>query len=282
VTHLVVLSEADAMAKSPDDAGGTVEKLFATALRGVPEATEAWEAIHTLHRRGGEDVFTAASALLDSRRPQERARGADILAGLEQPPGVQARAADRMLPLLRDEQDAEVLHSLIASLGHGGDPRVPGAVSPLRDHPSARVRGAVLLTLLKFPDEDRLSLLLTFADDPDEGVRSLAMLPLRNLFPDADPPGLRDLLVRRMDDVSPELRAEAVLQLARRKDPRVLAPLRRALRRARVRVEFVEAAGALGDPSLLPALRALEGQREEDPRFQRELTLALTLLETHT
>jgi hypothetical protein len=45
--------------------------------------------------------------------------------------------------------------------------------------------------------------------------------------------------------------------------------------RARVRQEFVEAAGLLGDVSLLPLLRALVGQREDDAPFHRALSRAL-------
>nr|WP_301540761.1 HEAT repeat domain-containing protein [Corallococcus exiguus] len=106
------------------------------------------------------------------------------------------------------------------------------------------------------------------------------MAHLRLLAPEADTLALRDSLVRRMDDGSPALRAEAVLLLAQRKDTRTLEPLRRALRRSRVRQEFVEAAGALGDPSLLPVLRALEGQRQDDRPFTRELAQAIAALES--
>ncbi|WP_147469262.1 HEAT repeat domain-containing protein [Corallococcus sp. AB045] len=268
------------MAREPDQDDRAVEALVATALQGVPESSEAWEAIRALHRRGGEAVFDAASALLRSRLPRERARGADILAQLEQPSDVRSRAADRMLPLLNEEQDAQVLPALIACLGHLEDARVPSAITSFRDHPSAQVRGAVLLSLLKSPGEDPLSVLLAFADDVDEGVRGLAMAHLRTLPPEVDTPALRDSLVRRMDDGSPVLRAEAVLLLAQRKDPRTLEPLRKVLRRSRVRQEFVEAAGALGDPSLLPALRALEGQRQDERPFTRALAQALAALES--
>ncbi|WP_147445495.1 HEAT repeat domain-containing protein [Corallococcus aberystwythensis] len=256
-----------------------MDALVAVALRGVPESSEAWEAIYALRRRGGEKVFAAASALLRSPLPRERARGADILAQLEQPPDLRSRAADLMLPLLSREKDAQVLESLILGLGHLEDSRVTGVITPLRDHPSARVRGAVLLNILKSPGEELLPVLLAFADDPDEGVRGLVMAHLRTLPPEVDTPGLRDVLVRRMDDVSPMIRAEAVLLLAYRKDPRILDPLRRVLRRSRVREEFVEAAGALGDPSLLPALRALEGQRQDDRPFTRALATAIAALE---
>ncbi|NOK16471.1 HEAT repeat domain-containing protein [Corallococcus carmarthensis] len=266
------------MAHDPDEHDPAVEALVAVALQGVPEASEAWEAIYALHRMGGETVFAAASALLRSRRPHERARGADILAQLERPSDVRSRATDQMLPLLLKEQDAQVLQSLIAGLGHLGDARVPEAIKPFRDHPAPRVRGAVLLSLRRTSDEEPLPMLLAFADDPDEGVRGQAMAHLRTLPPEVDTPGLRALLVRRMDDVSPVLRAEAVLLLAYRKDPRALEPLRKALRRSRVREEFVEAAGALGDPSLLPALRALEGQRQDDLPFTRTLAQAIAAL----
>lgn len=268
------------MAHEPDKDDRTVDALVATALRGVSESSEAWEAIYALHRRGGEAVFAAASALLRSRLPRERARGADILAQLEQPSDVRSRAADRMLPLLLEEQDAQVLPSLIAGLGHLGDARVPPATAPFRDHGSPHVRGGVLLSLLKSSGEDPLSVLLPFLDDPDEGVRGLAMAHLRTLPSDVDAPALRNSLVRRMDDGSPVLRAEAVLLLAQRKDTRTLEPLRRALRRSRVRQEFVEAAGALGDLSLLTVLRALEGQRQDDRPFTRALAQAIAALES--
>ncbi|RKG72756.1 HEAT repeat domain-containing protein [Corallococcus terminator] len=260
--------------------GRTVEALIAEALRGELESSEAWEAVDALHRRGGEPVFLAASALLRSPHPKERVRGADILAQLTQPADVRPRCVERMLPMLQEEADAQVLHALVLGLGHLGDERVPPAISPLRDHPSARVRGAVLLALLKAPEAEPLALLLSFVEDPDEGVRVLAMSYLRGLPDEVDTAGLREVLVRRLDDASPTIRAEAVLVLARRKDARVMESLRKALRRSRVRLEFIEAAGALGDASLLPLLRALGGAgRDDDVPFTRTRAQAIVALE---
>ncbi|MCY1044814.1 HEAT repeat domain-containing protein [Corallococcus sp. bb12-1] len=260
--------------------GRTVEALVAAALRGELESSEAWEAVDALHRRGGEAVFLAASALLRSPRPKERVRGADILAQLTQPSDVRPRCVERMLPMLQEEADAQVLQALVLGLGHLRDERVPRAIAPLRDHPSAKVRGAVLLALLKAPESEPPSLLLSFVGDADEGVRGLAMVHLRGLPDEADAPELREVLLRRLDDASPTIRAEAVLVLARRKDARVLEPLRKALRRSRVRLEFIDAAGALGDASLLPLLRALGGAgRDDDVPFTRTLAQALAALE---
>ncbi|RYZ40503.1 MAG: hypothetical protein EOO71_15880 [Myxococcaceae bacterium] len=260
--------------------GRTVEELVAAALQGELEGSEPWEAVYTLHQRGGEEVFLAASALLRSPRPKERVRGADILGQLMQPSDVRPRCVERMLPLLQEEQDAQVLQSLVLGLGHLGDERVPPAIAPLGGHPSAKVRGAVLLSLLKAPGTELLSLLLSFAEDPDEGVRGLAMVHLGGLPADVDTAELREVLVRRMDDASPPIRAEAVLMLAYRKDARILDLLRKVLRRSRVRLEYIEAAGALGDVSLLPLLRALRGAgRDDDLPFTRALEQALSALE---
>jgi HEAT repeat protein len=255
-----------------------VAGLVATALRGVPESSEAWEAIHALARRGGAAVFKVASELLRSKRSRERERGADILGQLDGSEVERSRAVDRMLPLLGEEQDVQVLHALILGLGHLRDGRVAPALVPLKQHASARVRGAVVLSLLKAPGVEALPVLLTFLDDPDVGVRGLAMSHVPLLPVEVDSPELREVLVRRMGDEDPDLRAEAVLALARRGDSRTLEPLRKALRRKRVRREFVEAAGLLGDVSLLPMLRALEGQREDDAAFHRELSRAIAAL----
>src|SRR5262249_8183071 len=89
---------------------------------------------------------------------------------------------------------------------------------------------------------------------------------------DADTPELRAALLRRLDDPDGITRGEALVGLARRKDPRIVEPLREGLGRgvlewAAPREDLgLEAVEELGDRSLVPDLDDLRDRcREQKP-----------------
>jgi HEAT repeat protein len=113
------------------------------------------------------------------------------------------------------------------------------------------------------PDERIVSALLAGFEDTDADVRDWAAL---GLGPElgVDTPELRDALARHLDDEGADTAGEAAVGLGGRGDERVLPVLRDWLVREDVGDLWVEAAGELGDPRLLPLLERLRERGWED------------------
>lgn len=104
-------------------------------------------------------------------------------------------------------------------------------------------------------------------DDPD--VRDWAAFALGTR--ENDTPQLRDALAHLLFDAAEDTAAEAAYALARRKDPRVLPVLERALLEPASGRLYLEAAAALGDPALLPVLEEVRRRGLADPDLERAI-----------
>lgn len=263
--------------------GHSVPELIALSLQGDKEDDAAWEAVRELRERGSDEVFEAAVKLLHSASARERGRGADILAqlgGRRRSDELITKCADEVLSALATEQDAAVLDAMGAALGHLRDDRAVPALQPLKNHPDADVRMGVVMGMMPHRDPVAIQTLIELSRDADEDVRNWATFSLGTQAEDVDTPELRDALFDRLTESNAELRGEALVGLAMRKDPRVLEPLRRELEGDTVIVLAVEAAQALEDVSLLPLLRHLQAPTSQDTgHFLSVLTEAIAHLE---
>lgn len=138
------------------------------------------------------------------------------------------------------------------------------------DHPAEEVRFAVAIALSAIAGGDQseavVSALIRLSTDADGDVRDWATMGLGSIT-EKDDDAIRDALAARLDDPEGDTAGEALLGLALRKDARALRPLLTRLEDGPGNL-IVEAAGALGSPDALPALRRLkaEGWDEGDPR----------------
>ncbi|MGH2721965.1 MAG: HEAT repeat domain-containing protein, partial [Actinomycetota bacterium] len=106
-------------------------------------------------------------------------------------------------------------------------------------------------------------ILVGLMGDADPEVRNWATFELGTQTT-MDGPDIRDALFHNTSDRDPDTRDEAILGLARRRDPRAEDVLVRRLREPGVGTLAVEAACYAGDPRLLPALRALAASWDLD------------------
>jgi HEAT repeat protein len=242
--------------RPPEDSRSTAE-LVSLALRGDEEDENAWEAIHALHWRGSREVLVAAERLVHSPLASERGRGADILGQLGLP--------ERTFP----EECFRLL------LSHLRDPRAVPELVKLKAHPRAEVRFGVVSGLKGQEHPEAIAALIELSGDPDEEVRNWATFELGDMVA-TDTPELREALLRRLTDSNAEVRGEALLGLARRKDARVLEPLQEALSAPNVLVLVVEAAMELRDRRVHPFLiRLRDRPGEADDYFQGVLDKAI-------
>ena len=221
-----------------------------------------WELIDAIVTECPDDVFEAAKQLLREHDQRARMLAADILGRLVIADQSQRmRVSQTLRGALATERDSGPVASMVAALGHVGDPATLDLVYPLAAHTCAEVRLAVAfavatLSLQPLGPQSRLALIRLSRDDNSE-VRDWATHALGTLS-DVDGPDVRAALLARADDDCHEARAEALFGLAVRRDPRAVPHLIRALQSPHVRGLEVDAAAAAADPRLLPALWALK------------------------
>ena len=109
-------------------------------------------------------------------------------------------------------------------------------------HEDANVRFAVACALGKFADDPRaVQALIALTGDCDEDVRDWATFAL-GVLGDADSSEIRAALLKRIDDPNPDVREEALVALANRKESRAILTLVTALNHGTVNDRLREAA----------------------------------------
>lgn len=131
------------------------------------------------------------------------------------------------------------------------------AILTLATHQDAGVRRGVAVTLPLLthgapPTGSMVAVAVRLTRDPDKAVRDHACFALTEQWREVDTPALREALADRLDDIDRDTRAEALVGLAYRHDPRALPRVHEALSRPVGVVRRLEmvAAGALSDPRL--------------------------------
>ena len=237
----------------------SVDALFRLAITSEDE-DQAWSAIERLQRLDTETVFTEAIRLCHSRDARRRRIGVDVLGQLGLPQQTSHESiVQLLLALLETEESPEVLASLGVALGHRSDARAIGSLLALQQHPDPDVRYGVVFGLLGHADPRAVDCLIALSADPEERVRDWATFGLAVQI-DTDTLALRAALLARLHDPDGNTAGEAMVGLARRKDPHVLAPLLAFLQAGHAGSLPLEAAAALGDPLLLPILQQIQAQ----------------------
>jgi HEAT repeat protein len=244
----------------------STQEIIQTALTTENEDIY-WNLVYILQVRGGEEEFTAASKLCESQNSKERALGVNIIAQLGTTQG-KFRTRDRgdiLLELLSHEKDESVLAAIGYAFGHLQDGRGILPLIKFKNHADCDVRMGVVLGLSYQEDESAIQALIELSGDVDKDVRNWATFGLGSQIA-IDTPEIRDALYQRIiseigddeDDTIAEIRGEALLGLAIRKDERVIEPLIAELESGCVGRLSVEAALAMGDNRLYPSLVKLE------------------------
>lgn len=227
---------------------------------------ERWEVVSALHRRSTQELFDVAETLCKSERPEERALGVDIL-GQGGNEAYEAAAIGVLVSTIENEQHLDVLLSLGYALGHRrAAAGVPFLVA-LRHHEDPGVREAVVFGLLCQEAPEAVEALIELSRDTDGDVRNWATFGLGSQI-DVDTPEVRAALRARLGEEDDEIRGEAFVGLARRKDASIVAQLYGELSGGEICILMLEAAEELGDPALYPVLLELEeAWSDEDGSF---------------
>jgi HEAT repeat protein len=236
--------------------------LVTLALR-EDDQDRRWEVIHRITYLDPRLVFAKSLELSSSLRAREREVGAALLGRLNYEtmgPTAQSTAL-AVLERLCDDPDTTVAVVSVCSLGHLSEPRALPHVLSLASHVDPQIRWAVASTLPMLCDADNERLivpsLLELMDDADAAVREWATFGLGTQL-EYDSVDVRSRLAKKLEDPEEDVKAEALLGLARRRDPRAADVVRHAIASGDTAPYYLEAAGHLDDPSLYEALLARE------------------------
>lgn len=246
-----------------------VQQLFESALNEKDEDVR-WNFIKALHKSGTRKTFESAKKLCESDLPFEVDLGASVLGQLGYPDmPFRAETTSLLLEISKTETDLEALQSITFALGRMHEPAAIRRLLELKDHESEAVRYAVVHGLLTGTEEPGIQALIELSRDPDEDVRNWATFGLGSQI-ETDTSEIRDALFDRLSEEDREIRGEALVGLALRKDERVIEPLIKELMSNEVGILAVEAAVEITDKRLCRALKKLQKWWDADKEYLAE------------
>lgn len=235
-----------------------------------------WSLMAELHERGSQREFAVAQELVALADPVKREIAADILGqlGLEEK-RFHDESVDLLIGLLADKVD-DVVAAAAFSLGHRNDSKAIPFLVPLALHANALVRNGVALGLAGFEDKAATDVLVALCADDDFEVRNWATFGLGSMCA-ADSVEIREALWTALEDGDAELRGEAFLGLAKRRDHGIEPLLKEELAGEFHGNWAVEAAGILADPVYYPLLQDLRKRIAgvEDDHFLADVDAAI-------
>jgi len=252
----------------------TDAELYEVITHREPDAKYA--ASSHLTTRGGRANFLKALEFCTDPDPSIRVQGAFILGQLGTPGRpFSEESAPVLIGLLQHDPDEDVRSAAAFALGHLENPlALPHLVASARD-PSAEIRYGAAFSLPRFQAPEVVEPLIALSADADDDVRNWATFALGSLL-DFDTAVIRDALAARLTEDEAEIRGEALIGLAKRRDERVVEPLQRELAGEFFGSWCLEAAELYADARFYPHLVSLRGRMAgEEQRFIDDLERAL-------
>lgn len=241
--------------------------LFRRALNAKNE-DKYWDYVRELRSRGTIEIFNSAKELSLGSKIRCRQLGADVLSQLGYGSSYPFRSESLKLfhEMLRTEKSPKVLESILVGIGHlqeSEDTFGVWRISSFRKHKSEDVRQGVVFALLCRTDRISVSTMNYLSRDKSPMVRDWATFGLGQQI-DLDTPAIRKALIDRVYDSDGSTRGEALLGLAKRKDPRVKPFLIQELEQEDVSSMTIEAAAEFGDRTLLPYIEQQIASADEE------------------
>ncbi len=235
------------------------------------------EALSILHFRGGKKELEIGKQLSESDNSDNRSIGADILAQLGWSNRTFIDESVEILIKLLNDPDPYVIYCAAVGLGHRNDKRAIKHLVKLTDHENSQIRFGVTFGLSCHDDARATNSLIKLSRDSDHDIRNWAMFGLGSQT-DINNSQICDALVIGLEDPDSEIRGEALVGLAKRKDHRVYKAILKEWELRDISILSIEAASELAEPKLLPYLNDLQNllDHNNDEYFQNSLNDAIS------
>jgi len=256
------------------------EELVEVHRENLETDDDTCEALAILHFRGGINEFEIGKQLTESDDPEDRSIGADILAQLGWGDKTFHDETVEILIKLLNDPDPYVIYCAAVGLGHRNDERAIAPLVKLTEHENPQVRFGVTFGLSCHDDDRAISSLIYLSRDSDHDTKNWAMFGLGSQT-DLDNSKIRNALIDGLNETDSEIRGEALVGLAKRKDPRAYNAILKEWELENISILSLEAAEELGDPKLLPGLYDLKESLDlsDDQYFRNRLKDAISSCE---
>jgi HEAT repeat protein len=208
-----------------------------------------------IHYRGGEEEFFLGKEYCSSDDAGDRVTGVDILAQLGWDDFEFQDESVAILTNLLGDTDSFALYRAASALGRRGAQSAIPKLIELSEHPDSLVRYGVVFGLTGEEDDRAIATLIKLTCDDDRDVRDWAVFGLGTQI-DSDTAAIRDALRRVLQDSDSEIRGEALVGLAKRKDPEIVCDLMNEWRDDDVSLLSLEAAEEARDSRLYQRLKS--------------------------
>ncbi|WP_061941013.1 HEAT repeat domain-containing protein [Collimonas pratensis] len=224
----------------------------------------SWQAIAELQMRGSPEFLAVTRRFAKCRNWRKRALGMYIVSQLRRrqngsPTGnAEYALAETQLMLLTGLRDSrvEVVCAAISGFGHRPHLSALPNLIAFATHPDQRIRLRIAIALGSYPEVESIDTLLRLAIDISDEVRNWATFGIGSMQ-EADNSKIRDLLWLNLQESEDDVRGEALMGLAFRKDKRII-PVLLELLDDDCRIFELNAAESIASPLLLERLNTIE------------------------
>jgi len=257
----------------------TEEQLFSRLFNNKTQ-TNYWEYISELRSRATTTIFNRSISWANSSNIKQQTIGIDILAQLGKTPRpFLDESLTVFFDLLKKVEDPTVLSSILYAIGHNNEKLTSNQIEQLiefKTHPNSIVKKGLVWSLLGITDSRAIATLISFMSDKQASIRNWATFGIGSLI-ERNTKAIREALFIRTKDKHNETRGEAIVGLAIRKDPRVIAIIKNELTKASFGTLIFEAILAFKNTDYLLQLELLYEQNKHDNAVNQ---FWLTQLET--
>jgi HEAT repeat protein len=261
------------------------EKLFERLLKNKSNKGY-WDNIVELRKRSTTDVFEKCRELVHSNIPKDRIIGFDVLAQL----GVSSRPFCResvklFFEILEYETDYKVISSILFAIGQNNEDLNQKQIDQLilfKTYKDSSIRYALVSSLLGLENNQAIQTLIELSHDKVSSVRDWATFGIGSMI-ETNQEEIRKALWNRINDKNQNVKLEAIVGLAHRKDENVRNIIERELINGEYGTLLFEAIEELNCIEFLPLLKnnliSVQNDSDINPEWLKDLELLIYKLE---
>lgn len=263
----------------------TSEKIFERILTNKSKKTY-WDNVRELRKRPNNDVHSKSINLLNSTSEKEIIIGIDILAQLGFDPRFkQKETVQAYYELLEKPQSPNVLFSLFFGISHNNEILTDQQIVRIleyKKHKHVDVRYALVQAISCLEHEGAIKAIIELSSDKYSHIRDWATFNLGSQL-ELSNNEINNALWARIDDKFENVRMEAIVGLAKRKDKKIKDILIHELNRIDDQGSAIlEAIEAFDDPDFIELLeKQIEKNRNNETVNEQWLKNSLKILKTN-
>ena len=179
------------------------------------------EYIAILRERGDDEVFQLTKKLVYSKDSVNREMGASILSQFGYKTKLYRGESIYLLAKLLNDKNEDVISNTIYAFGHRKSTHYADKLASFVTSKSLQIREALSFALGGYENQKCINALIKLMQDKNFDVRNWATFSLAQIT-QSNTQTIRDALFKNLSDKELEVRGEALLGLALRKDSRVV------------------------------------------------------------